>query len=156
MLTIDIPGWKVLNLSTLVFDYNGTLALDGRISVSTREYIRALAKKFTIHILTSDTFGSVAQECADLPVTIKKLESEKHTQEKAEYLKHLGTGKIVAVGNGANDKLMFETADLSIAIIGPEGCSPETLLRADIAVKKIEDAFELLFNPKRLIATLRR
>lgn len=156
MLSIDIPGWKALRLDFLVFDYNGTLALDGKISDYTKKYLSRLAEKFNIHILTSDTFGSVMSECGALPVTIKRLESENHTQEKAAYLKQLGIGQIAAIGNGTNDKLMLETADLGIAIIGPEGCSPETLLRADIVVNRIEEAFELFLNPQRLIASLRR
>jgi hypothetical protein len=31
MLTIDIPGYKVLHLAHLVMDYNGTLAVDGKL-----------------------------------------------------------------------------------------------------------------------------
>lgn len=162
MLSIDVPGRKVFNIDTLVFDYNGTLTLDGKLADSTKHYIRNLARDFTIHILTSDTFGSVDQECGDLPVTIKKLDSEYHSREKAAYLHKLRKGKqpdngqIMAIGNGTNDKLMFDIADLSIVIIGPEGCSPKSLLLADIAVIRSEDAFELLLNPQRLVATLRR
>ncbi|UWG98502.1 ATPase P [Dehalobacter sp. DCM] len=156
MLSIDIPGWKTLNIRMLVLDYNGTLALDGIISDRTKSYLKQLTADFEIHILTSDTFGTVADQCSNLPVTINRLKSQSHTQEKADYMKYLGGKGIAAIGNGANDRVMVGEADLGIAVIGPEGCSPETQSQADIIVNKIEDAFELLLNPNRIIATLRR
>ncbi len=156
MMEIVVPGWRELHLDTLVFDYNGTLALDGKISAATEESLCRLAEQFEIHILTSDTFGCVFAACRNLPVTIKKLESEDHSHEKANYLEQLGKERIAAIGNGANDRCLVETAALGIVIIGSEGCSTETLRHADIAVNRIEDAFALFLNPKRLIATLRR
>jgi soluble P-type ATPase len=50
---------------------------------------------------------------------------------------------------------MFEVSALPIVIIGDEGCSSKTLLKADIVVKNVEDALSLIINPKRIVATLR-
>jgi P-type E1-E2 ATPase len=156
MFSIQIPGWKNLQLARIAFDYNGTLALDGKISPSARKKLIQLAQQVEVYILTSDTFGSVREECNDLPVTINVLETGYHTEEKAAFVAKLGAEHTAAVGNGANDRLMLQTADLGILVMGPEGYSPLALAQADIALKNIEDVFELFFSPQRLIATLRR
>lgn len=156
MISVNIPGRGLLNLEVLVLDYNGTLALDGKMLTTVAESIQALAKQLEIHILTSDTYGTVVRSCKGLPVEVKVLESPEHNKEKAAYLSRLGTREIVAVGNGVNDRLMLEHAHLGITVIGPEGCSARTLLASDIVVNKIEDAFGLLLNPQRLVATLRQ
>jgi len=62
----------------------------------------------------------------------------------------------VAIGNGANDVAMLSEAAHGIAGLGPEGLAVSALLAADVLVASIDDALELLLNPKRLIATLRR
>ncbi len=155
MISVNIPGRGLFNLEVLVLDFNGTLALDGELLAPVADNIRALAKQLEIHILTSDTYGTVARKCKGLPVQVKVLESAEHSKEKAAYLSRLGAREIVAVGNGANDRSMLEHAYLGITVIGTEGCSARTLLASDIVVTKIEDAFGLLLNPQRLVATLR-
>lgn len=44
---------------------------------------------------------------------------------------------------------------LSIAILQDEGVATGTLLAADIVVKRVVDALDLLLKPLRLVATLR-
>ena len=61
----------------------------------------------------------------------------------------------VAVGNGNNDQLMLKESGLGIAVLQGEGMSRAAMENADIIVKDISDAFDLLLNPQRLIATLR-
>jgi len=90
-----------------------------------------------------------------LPVKIKVLTTNNHTREKADYLDIFGERMVAAVGNGANDQMMLKKAPLGIVVIGAEGCATATLMAADVVVKDIKDAFELLINPQRLIATLR-
>jgi soluble P-type ATPase len=59
------------------------------------------------------------------------------------------------IGNGGNDQLILKEAGLGIAILGDEGISVTAMKNADILVKTISDALDLLLKPKRLIATLR-
>ena len=156
MINVIIPGRGALNLEVLVLDYNGTLALDGQMFGSVRENLIRLSSVLEIHVLTSDTFGSVEQQCAGLPVQVNLLKSLDHTQEKADYLLQFGSREIVAIGNGANDRLMLGQANLGIAIIGFEGASLQALQSADLVVNKIEDGFGLLLETQRLKASLRR
>ncbi|MEL7565543.1 MAG: ATPase P [Dehalobacterium sp.] len=156
MINVDIPGYGHLSLEVLLMDYNGTLALDGIMPIHIKEKITALAELLEIHIITSDTFSSVAVQCQGLPVQIKVLKTNNHTQEKADYLNQFDHNKVAAIGNGANDRLMLEKANLGIVVLGGEGCSSKTLMSADVIVKDIQDALELLITSQRLIATLRR
>jgi soluble P-type ATPase len=63
---------------------------------------------------------------------------------------------VVAIGNGANDAAMLSTAALGIAVLGPEGTARESIEAADVVVTSIEIGLDLLLNPRRLVATLRR
>ena len=156
MNEITIPNFATLQLKHIVLDYNGTIAKDGILKESVKKAIKELSKDFTVHIITADTFGSVAKQSEDLDISLKILSSPDHTQEKADYLRELGAKQCAAIGNGNNDKKMLDTAALGIAVMGEEGCATQTLLASDIVCKSIEDALELIQNPKRMIATLRK
>lgn len=67
----------------------------------------------------------------------------------------MGSGNVVAIGNGSNDGLMLAKAALGIIVLGPEGAAVKALQQADVLVKDINDGLDLLLYPKRLVATLR-
>ena len=155
-VNITVPHHKRLVLRDVVLDYNGTLAKDGELIERVDALLIALAERYRVHVITSDTFGSVKKQLAGFDVTVKVLESDDHTAEKAGYIDTLGCVHCAAVGNGNNDVAMLKTALLGIALIGDEGCSTKTLLESDIVCSDITDALGLLLNEKRLIATLRQ
>jgi soluble P-type ATPase len=68
----------------------------------------------------------------------------------------LGAAQVAAVGNGANDEGMLRAAAVGIAVIQQEGTAVATLCAADVVVPDIRAALDLLIEPQRLIATLRR
>ena len=156
MLQVEIPGREPLTLEYLVLDYNGTIALDGALLPEAEENIRRLSAFLEIFVITSDTFGTVREQCTHLPLEIYVLQSMNHTREKRELIQRLGPKHCVAIGNGANDQEMLHEAVLGILVLGPEGCSREALDKADVLVRNITDAMDLLLYPKRLVATLRR
>jgi soluble P-type ATPase len=152
---IDIPHFAVLHLRHVVLDYNGTLAKDGVLKDEVKALLEPLIAKYRVHVITSDTFGSVASQLKAFDVHINVLKSEDHTAEKAAYLQSLDASTCVAIGNGANDSQMLREALLGIALMGDEGCATQTLLSSRITCKHIKEALELLLYEKRLIATLR-
>lgn len=156
MLTIEIPGFGTLKLDHLVLDYNGTLARDGRLDPDAARLLPKLARDFRLHVVTADTFGTVAAELSGLPVELRILRSGDHTAEKAAFVHELGAQNCVAVGNGNNDRAMLESAALGIVILGEEGAATATVLASDLLLPSIARALELLLYPKRLIATLRK
>ncbi len=156
MLTIEIPGFGTLKPDHLVLDYNGTLARDGRLDPDAARLLPKLARDFRLHVVTADTFGTVAAELSGLPVELRILRSGDHTAEKAAFVHELGAQNCVAVGNGNNDRAMLESAALGIVILGEEGAATATVLASDLLLPSIARALELLLYPKRLIATLRK
>lgn len=151
MYTIEIPGRGPLQLSYAVFDFNGTLADGGELLSNIGVLIMRLSSLLECVVLTADTFGSVHEALKTLPVHIDII----HTgTDKANVIKLL-RGGVVVVGNGRNDYEMMTAADLSIITAGPEGTAAKSIMVADIFVPNIYTAFDLLLQPKKVIATLR-
>jgi len=154
MLIIDIPGRGRSEIAHLVFDLNGTLALDGVVPDVVMERVRVLNEVVRVHAITADTFGT-AGRLRDSGVEIQVLAPGDQIQAKAVLVRALGASQTIAIGNGNNDEGMLREAALGIAIVGREGAALQALLAADVVVTRIEDALDLLINPKRLMATLR-
>jgi len=155
MINISIPGFADLKLRYLVSDYNGTLALDGRLLPGVAKLLTELSSQLEIHVITADTFGRAASELAQLPVKLRITPVEDQAQAKLAFIQELGFENVIALGNGRNDRLMLKAAALSIALLQREGASSETLTSAHVISADILDALNLLKNPNRLIATLR-
>lgn len=155
MLTIEIPGRSALMLEHVVVDFNGTLACDGILYEGVAERLVLLSAKLQLHVVTGDTFGKAAEQLAGLPCKLTVLPSSGQSEAKLAYVEALGRDRTATVGNGFNDRLMLESACLSIAVLQNEGLASASLLAADIVVRHIVDAIELFLNPLRLVATLR-
>ena len=155
MIKISIPGFDDLELRYLVSDYNGTLAVDGKLLPGVGQLLTELSEQLEIHVITADTFGLAVSQLAQLPVKLKITPLESQSKAKLAFIKELGVENVIAFGNGRNDLLMLKAADVGIALLQTEGGSTETLASADVISKDILDALNLLKNPKRLIASLR-
>ncbi len=155
MLTFDIPGFKAMQLAHLVMDYNGTLAVDGKLVDGVVARLEILSRDLRIHVITADTFGLVQQQMAHLPCQVSVLGKESQAEAKLRYVQELGLEQTVCIGNGRNDRLMLQAAALGLAVILAEGIAGETIQAADVITRSITDALDLLLNPLRLTATLR-
>jgi soluble P-type ATPase len=155
LIEIDIPGFKHLRLEHLILDYNGTLAVDGRLMAGVRQRLHRVAAALRIHVITADTFGEVRASVADLPCTLHVLPQQSQAEAKRDYVRRLGADHAVCIGNGNNDRLMLADASLGIAVILEEGVCSSCLTAADVVCRDINDALDLLRHPLRLTATLR-
>ena len=155
MIHIDIPGFRVLNLKYLLLDFNGTIAFDGRVNEEIRELLRKIQTVVEIHIITADTFGTVAESMEGFDVKITTIAPGHEDKAKQDLLQELGKEFTVAIGNGRNDRLMLKVASLGIMVINEEGISSKALQSADIICRSISEALDLLLNPNRIKATLR-
>jgi P-type E1-E2 ATPase len=158
MLTVDIPGWRSLQLEVLLLDVNGTLTLDGDLLAGVDAGLKALIQVgvLDVQLVSADTFGRLDNIAAQLGVRAKRLEAGRpETAQKADVVRQLVAERVVAIGNGANDADMLREAALGIAVVGPEGLAVGALAAADVVVPSINDALGLLRTPRRLIATLR-
>lgn len=154
MLTIDIPGRAPLELRTLLLDYNGTIAVDGILLPELVARIHDLQRVLTVVVLTADTYGTVAAQCDPLGISVKTFPQAGAAHCKGAIAQEYGGG-VVSLGNGFNDIEMFDSAALSIAVLGEEGMCAALLPHADILVRSAQDGLDLLLKPDRIRAALR-
>lgn len=155
MIKISVPGSGELQLNHLVLDFNGTLACDGALIPGVAERLNRLSEKIEIHVMTADTFGTCRKACRDITATVQVLSDPVGARAKEAFVNSLDASTVAAVGNGVNDSLMLKAAVLGILVIEGEGAAVKAINSADIVVKSINDALEMLLAPKRLTATLR-
>jgi len=155
MIDVTIPGYGHLKLKYLVMDYNGTIAIDGRLIPGVAERLTNIRRILDIHVVTADTFGLAHAQLSSLPVNLNILKSGDQATQKLSYVTRLGSVFTVAIGNGRNDRYMLNHAKLGIALIQQEGSFWKTMSNADIVMTDINSALDLFTNQKRLIATLR-
>ena len=155
MIRIAVPGFRDLALDVLVSDYNGTLARDGRLLSEVRARMARLASALDVQIITGDTFGTAREDLDGIPVSLLVVPAEGQAEAKLEWIERHGAERVVAFGNGRNDRVMLRAAALGIAVMGDEGIAAEAAVASDIVVRHIADAFDLLLEPRRLVASLR-
>ena len=156
MIEINIPGRGTLQLEHLVSDVNGTLAVDGVLIEGLAKRIASVRDRIRVHLLTADTHGKQAIINQQLNLTATRLTGGNEQEQKRAYVKNLGSEKVIAIGQGANDAAMLKEAALGICVMSSEGAAIETLLSADIVVPNIFVALDLLDKPLRIAATLRK
>jgi len=156
MIELNIPGRDTIQLKHLVCDVNGTLAIDGKLHEGLPRLLRALQDRLTVHLLTADTHGGQALIDQQIGLQAVRVKPGNEAEQKAKYIQQLNATQVAAVGQGANDAAMLETAALGIGILSTEGIASDTLLAADLVVPDIYTALDLFDNPLRIVATLRK
>lgn len=156
MIRFNIPGLGDYTIEHLVMDVNGTLAVDGQLIDGVAEKLAFLREQLTIHLLTADTHGRQAVIDQQLSLSAVRIKPGNESLQKAEYVHGLGSEKVAAIGQGANDARMLESARLGICVMSVEGVARETLLASDLVAPTILSALELLEKPMRIAASLRR
>jgi len=150
--TIAIPDRPVLELEHLLLDVNGTLTDRGEMIDGVAERMRRVSETLEAHLLSADTFGSLADVASTLGVrSTTVLDGE----EKLALVRELGPERCAAIGNGANDARMLAEAALGIAVIGGEGAASAAIQAADVVCASIGAALDLLLDQQALAATLR-
>ena len=156
MIELNIGGRGIVQLEHLVSDVNGTLATDGQLREGLARILTELHDRLEIHLLTADTHGQQDTINRQLNLQAVLIQSGNEIQQKADYVRRLGPEHVVAIGQGANDAAMLESASIGICILSAEGTAVKTLLAADLVVPDIYTALELLQKPLRIVASLRK
>lgn len=155
MLKLTIPGFGEVKIKHIVFDFNGTLAVDGSLIDGLQLRLSLLSKLAKIHVVTGDSCHTAEKELADIDCELTILPPENQTVAKANYIIGLDAESVVAIGNGRNDQQMLQAARIGIAVLGEEGLALAALSSADIVVPNIFSALALFRPNTRLLATLR-
>ena len=148
----EIPAGVTLEIEHVVLDLNGTLTDRGKLIEGVADRLRNLAEHFELHLLSADTFGTMAEISRELGLDAVRISTG---NEKQRFVESLGVARCAAIGNGNNDELMLASAALGIAVIGREGASPRAIAAADLACASILDVLDLLLDERALAATLR-
>jgi P-type E1-E2 ATPase len=135
-----------------VLDANGTLTNRGTLIAGVADRLEQLAARLEVHVLSADTFGTLAAVTADLGAHAHAVTTG---EEKARHVAALGADRCAAIGNGVNDAAMLGTAALGVAVVGPEGAATAATRSADVICVSITDALDLLLDERALVATLR-
>ncbi|XPV69835.1 MAG: HAD family hydrolase [Halarcobacter sp.] len=154
-MKIKIPGKEPFEIKSIVFDYNGTIAIDGKLIEGVSENINELSNEFNFYVITADTYGTVEKELENTKCKVITIGKKSQDICKLDFIKELGSNTTLSVGNGRNDMLMLKESILGIAILQDEGLCSETLINSDLLVKSIFDIFSFLKDSNRLIATIR-
>jgi soluble P-type ATPase len=155
-ILLKIPKFKTIDVKNIVFDFNGTIATSGEVSEKIVKKIMQLTQQFNVYIVTADTFGTVQERFNKTDIEVYIIDQETGTVAKAKFIQKIGAEQTIALGNGNNDCQMLEKSAIGISVLGAEGLSVKTLKSSDLLINDVLDFFEMIEQPKKLIASLRQ
>jgi len=156
MISIQRPGMESLELHFVLIDFEGTLAMDGRVHPKAKDKVNLLSKRVTVYILTKSSKGKVEETLKKMKAEILYMTEGDSSQQKLDVLQRLGPHQTAVIGNGFDDVQIMEQAGLGMCVIGKEGSSTEAVAKADLVVDSVLDALDFLLKPLRQGATLGR
>ena len=156
MISIQRAGMENLEIQFVLIDFEGTLAMDGRVHPKAKDKVNLLSKRATIYILTKRDRGKVEETLRKMKVEILYVTEGDSSQQKLNLLQRLGSHQTAVIGNGLDDVQIMEQAGLGMCVIGKEGSSAEAMAKADLVVTDVLDGLDFLLKPLRQRATLSR
>jgi soluble P-type ATPase len=154
MIHLQRSGQEPLEIDFILIDFEGTLASDCRVHPKAKDKLNLLAKRAKIYILTKEKKEHIEEGLKKVKAEIIYLSEGESSQQKLDLSRQLGTTRMVAVGNGADDGPMMQEAVFGLCVIGKEGASSEAVKNADVVFTDILDALDFLLKPLRQRATL--
>jgi soluble P-type ATPase len=89
-----------------------------RSATDAHEMARTVACDPAQSTVAADTHGRLAEVAAALEVEARRLPPGGEAEQKAEFVRHLGSASVAAIGNGANAVSMLREAGLGVAVLG--------------------------------------
>lgn len=147
-------GVGELELTTIILDLNGTLAVRGELVDGVIQRLQKLKELgYTIYLFTGDQRGTAQAQAAKLGIEVRKATT---SEEKRSLTLELNVDQTVAIGNARIDIGTFDSVKLRIGTLQAEGLHTEILKHIDILVPSINDALDLLLDPDTFNATMRK
>ncbi len=147
-------GVGEIELTTIILDLNGTIALNGQIVDGVEDRVKKLKELgYEIHLFTGDQRGNAALQAARLGIEVQVATT---SDEKEKLTVKLDTEKTVAIGNARIDIGTFKPCKLRIGTLQSEGIHVGILEHIDVLVPSIIDALDLLINESSFNATMRK
>jgi soluble P-type ATPase len=104
-ITINVPGFGKVQIHSILSDYTGTLAFNGKLVAGVRDRLLRLARRVDIHVVTADSFGTAEEELEGLPIVSRRLKARREDVQKRRYAERLNPRYVASFGNGNNDRL---------------------------------------------------
>ena len=156
MISIQRSGMESLDIHFVLIDFEGTLAMDGRVHPKAKDKVNLLSKRVTVYILTKSSKEKVEETLRKMKAEILSVAEGDSSQQKLNVLQRLKPHQTAVIGNGLDDSPIMEQAGLGMCVIGREGASAEAMAKADLVVTNVLDALDFLLKPLRQRATLGR
>ena len=148
-----LQGNQILEITTIVLDLNGTLAVSGLIPDGVKVRINQLKKiGIDVVLFSGDKRGNARSLADDLGISFTKSRT---AMEKEKFFLQYDPKKTAAIGNARIDNGKFKHAAVSVGTIQAEGLHTGVLRYVDILVPSILDALDLFIDPNSLCATLK-
>ena len=154
-MLLNIPGREEIDVTHVILDFNGTIAVDGQLIKGVADKINTLSHLLNFVIVTADTYGTVEKELGDVNCDIVNLSNSVKFNSKLDVLISLGKEQTMCVGNGFNDRIVLKECVLGVAVLQAEGLSTQALIASDFVCNSILDVFACFENTNRIKATLR-
>ncbi|TFF92950.1 MAG: HAD family hydrolase [Promethearchaeota archaeon] len=157
MKKINIPNYGEILIKNIIFDINGTIQFQGRISDEIVKKFQEIKQIYNIYLISADTRGNLKELAEKLGVKYIKINpiDVSEAEAKNQELEKLGKNETIAIGNGNNDSLMLKNALFGILLIGGEGATTKSLLNSDVIFTDPIDIIDFLKDEKAIIGTLR-
>ncbi|MFO7795861.1 MAG: HAD family hydrolase [Promethearchaeati archaeon] len=157
MKKINIPHYGEILIKNIIFDINGTIQFQGKISDEIVKKFQEIKEIYNLYLISADTRGNLKELAEKLGVKYIKINPTdvSEAEAKNQELEKLGKNETIAIGNGNNDSLMLKNALFGILLIGREGATTKSLLNSDVIFTDPMDIIDFLKDEKAIIGTLR-
>ena len=116
-MLLNIPGREEIDVTHVILDFNGTIAVDGQLIKGVADKINTLSHLLNFVIVTADTYGTVEKELGDVNCDIVNLSNSVKFNSKLDVLISLGKEQTMCVGNGFNDRIVLKECVLGVAVV---------------------------------------
>jgi soluble P-type ATPase len=149
-----IPGAEDIEITAIVIDFNGTLAVRGEVVQGAAEKINQMKQLgFRIILVTSDQRGNAKAAAAKLGIEFVEA---KDAGAKEKFMLTLDSGKVAAIGNARIDTGLYKKAKIRVATLQAEGIHTGILPFVDMIVPSVIDALDLFMDADTFVATMKK
>lgn len=154
ILKEKIPKMEICNGSALIVDIKSksiafTITSAGKLFKGVKHTINTLKKRdIEIYIASGDRKGAIKNLASILNINNENAFGSVNTKGKCEIINKLQKNnfKVMMVGDGINDILAFENADVSVLTVQQkEEVSPKLLNKTDFIVDEISEILDINF-----------
>ena len=152
-MIFNIPEWDTIEINTLVFNLNWTLAVSGEVSKDVEDKLSRLKELgYDMVLLSGDVRGNAKELCNRLGI---KFIRARTSEEKKNEIKKLNPETCAAIGNARIDNWMFKEARVAIAVLQEEWIHVDVIKYTDLILPSISDALNLFIDEKIFMWTMR-